>query len=344
MFEDHEPHEEKLREGIGQIFASGYSLRRSRENPMSLNDVRPEIKTEILSLLGQVRDFGGAQRLCQYINDPDASFSQISQIIMMDPVLTGKILRAANSAYFGNRKIDSILQAMNLLGLNTIKGIVFMKTLSNIVRKKACLTDVIIELLWQHSVLTSTCAPYVADAVKGVDRDALFTLALLHDIGKFINADRFHTLKDVGECTMPYMGEFTVEYENQLFGINHCLLGNMAFQNWGLSRIMIETVTMHHEVECKESDEIGLPYNQLNYLVAFFLANQTAKLFVPEQKRRLFQIQVLPQTYHLLVKRDLLERRILTKSLFQEIEKAKVLAEMVQIPVNAALKIKKGQG
>jgi HD-like signal output (HDOD) protein len=317
----------KVSEGLERIFASGLDAVPIRGDASSIDDVRPEVKLAVMSLLGKVRDFGGAQRLCQYLNDPDASYNRISDIIMKDPVLSGKILRTANSAYFGSRNINSIPQALTLLGQNAIKGIVFMRSLSNLVRKKGSLTDMIVEMLWQHSVLTSICSSCIAGAFRDVDRDALFTLGLLHDIGKFINADRFPTLEDVGDCTMPYAGEFTLQDESRLFGINHSLIGKLAFESWGLSSLMVETVRMHHDPDWQEKDETGLTEEHSAYLAALYLSNQISKLFIAENMQSIFKIQPLPASYHGLVDRRLLEKKVLSKSLFQEVEKAKILAE-----------------
>jgi hypothetical protein len=90
---------------------------------------------------------------------------------------------------------------------------------------------------------------------------------------------------------------------------------------------MVETVRMHHDPDWQEKDETGLTEEHSAYLAALYLSNQISKLFITENMQSIFKIQPLPASYHGLVDRRLLEKKVLSKSLFQEVEKAKILAE-----------------
>jgi putative nucleotidyltransferase with HDIG domain len=316
---------ERVAEGISSIFTSQPAQPFARERTLSLGDVSPGVVKRVRAITGSMKDFGASYRVSQYLSDPNISLSQIAAAIKADPVLTGKILHTANSAYFGGQNIDSITQALHLLGLNNIKNIVYHKAFSRVIRKKGSLTDVVVELLWEHSIVTSICASHVAGAFGGLDRDFMFTLGLLHDVGKFVNAEIFPTMQFTGDYTLPYAGGFGIDDEDSLFGINHCLIGRMAFENWGLSGTMVYAVEMHHHPSYIPLEELGADADQLKHLVALFLANQIAKLFVDEEKRGVFTIEPLPSSYTPLVDRSELERRFASKALFSEIKKARVL-------------------
>jgi len=290
-----------------------------------LEDVSPGVTNRVRAITNNMKDFGTSYRICQYVGDPNISLSQIAAAIKADPVLTGKILHTANSAYFGGQNVDSIAQALHLLGLNSIKNIVYHKAFSRVIRKKGSLTDVIVELLWEHSIVTSICAAHVAGAFESLDRDFMFTLGLLHDVGKFVNAEIFPTMEFTGDYTLPYAGGFGIDDENSLFGINHCLIGRLAFEKWGLSETMIYAVEMHHHPSSVPPEELGAETECLKHLVALFMANQIAKLFVDEDRRSIFTIEALPYSYATLVDRHKLERLFSSKTLFSEIKKARVL-------------------
>ncbi len=316
---------ERVTEGLSSIFSSGSAVTFAQERPLTLENVSPGVTKRVRAITNSMKDFGASYRVCQYLGDPNISLSQIAAAIKADPVLTGKILHTANSAYFGGQKVDSITQALHLLGLNNIKNIVYHKAFSRVIRKKGSLTDVVVELLWEHSIVTSICASHVAGAFEGLDRDFMFTLGLLHDVGKFVNAEIFPTMEFTGDYTLPYAGGFGIYDENSLFGINHCLIGRLAFEKWGLSDTMIYAVEMHHHLSSVPLEELGADVERLKHLVALFMANQIAKLFVDEDKRSVFTIEALPYSYAPLVDRHNLERLFSSKMLFSEIKKARVL-------------------
>jgi len=316
---------ERVAEGFSSIFSSGSAAGFAQERPLALEDVSSGVTKRVRAVTNSMKDFGASYRVCQYLGDLNISLPQIAAAIKADPVLTGKILHTANSAYFGGQKIDSITQALHLLGLNNIKNIVYHKAFSKVVRKKGSLTDVIVELLWEHSIVTSICASHVAGAFDGLDRDFMFTLGLLHDVGKFVNAEIFPTMEFTGDYTLPYAGGFGIYDENSLFGINHCLIGRLAFEKWGLSEAMIYAVEMHHHPASVPLEELGADAEHLKHLVALFMANQIAKLFVDEDRRSVFTVEALPYSYAPLVDRLRLEGLFSSKTLFSEIKKARVL-------------------
>lgn len=316
---------ERVAGGISSIFSSPAPGTMIRERMLTLEDVSPGVIKRVRAITGTMKDFGASYRVSRHLSDPNVSLSQIAAAIKADPVLTGKILQTANSAYFGGQNVDSITQALHLLGLNNIKNIVYHKAFSRVVRKKGSLTDVVVELLWEHSIVTSICASHVAAAFDGLDTDFMFTLGLLHDVGKFVNAEIFPTMEFTGDYTLPYAGGFGLDDEDSLFGINHCLIGRMAFEQWGLSDLMVYAVEMHHHPSCVLPEELGADEERLRHVVALFVADQIAKLFVDEERRGVFTVEPLPSAYARLVDRHELERRFASKTLFSEIRKARVL-------------------
>ena len=69
----------------------------------------------------------------------------------------------------------------------------------------------------------------------------------------------------------------------------------------------------------------GADAERLKHLVALFVANQVAKLFVDGDRRDVFAVEVLPTSYSPLVDRNKVERLFSSRTLFPEIKKARVL-------------------
>jgi putative nucleotidyltransferase with HDIG domain len=315
-----------LKQGLDDIFSSP-NVHRAPVGPLEEDAVSPEVISVVTSCINNVKDFGTSYKISRTLDDPDVSMSQIAETIMIDPMLSGKILKAANSAYFSGQKVDSVSHALNILGANHVKNIIYYQGLSKIVSNKGSLTDMIVDLLWEHSVMTSICASNFMGLVEGLDRDVLFTLGLLHDIGKFINTDLFPIRRTGKDYSMPYAGRFTLQDEAIVFGINHTLIGKMAFETWGLSDLTVRMVEMHHSPATAGRGDMGLDKTTQANVVALFLANQIAKLFVDEERKDVFTVEPLDPSYHDIIDPAKLESRVLRDSFISEVKKAKALME-----------------
>ena len=63
-------------------------------------------------------------RLIQVVNSPDSSAEDAAKLIEQDPALTSKMIRLANSAFYGiPRSISSVASAVVILGFNTIRSL-----------------------------------------------------------------------------------------------------------------------------------------------------------------------------------------------------------------------------
>ncbi|TFG62986.1 MAG: HDOD domain-containing protein, partial [Spirochaetales bacterium] len=120
----------------------------------------------------------------------DISFQELENIIKIDPALSAKILKVANSALYARQKeIKTLQMAITLLGFKTIKSLVMLTTASNMFLKYR--NTLFYKHFWKHSVMTAFIAKELAfKHVKKLNPDELFIAGLLHDIGE---AAIFHT-------------------------------------------------------------------------------------------------------------------------------------------------------
>ena len=73
-----------------------------------------------------------AAEILNAVNQDDAALSQLGKIISVDPALSAKMLRVANSGLFScSREITDLNRAMSVLGMNTIKSIALSFILSS---------------------------------------------------------------------------------------------------------------------------------------------------------------------------------------------------------------------
>ena len=121
------------------------------------------------------------QQLIQSFSDEDISFDVIAQQLAADPVLSAKLLRLANSAYFNlSRTIGSVDDALRMLGFVMVRNLVLGSGMASTFRntKGVDLTE-----FWKYNLYTACAARWIA-AEADVNSDLVFTVALMHGIGQ----------------------------------------------------------------------------------------------------------------------------------------------------------------
>jgi HD-like signal output (HDOD) protein len=319
-----EEQKKRLRDGVSLIFSIKPSLHLPRSEVFQMDDLDPEVRRLAQEQIRNLKDFRRTYELCRALDDPDSSMSNLAKIIVTDPILSGKILKIANSAYFGlQQKVNSIGQALMIIGLTNIKNLLYQEGLLKTLNLKSDAQDPFVESIWEHSFLTSISASHIQNLFPGMDKGTVFTLGLLHDVGKFI-LRRMPLRPGEGNFREISFSELSIREEEALFGINHALLGRLAFEEWAFSDLMIKTVEWHHTPGFMEMERLALGGDDLKYLLVLFLSDQVAKLLADKGSSD-SSIASLDLSYRsLFTKRKLLDL-ILDSSLFSEIKKAKAM-------------------
>ncbi|ADZ90318.1 HDOD domain-containing protein [Marinomonas mediterranea] len=115
------------------------------------------------------------------LNSPSTEYKAIATKVKKDQTLSLKILRIVNSAYFGlSRKVSSIEEATILLGMDRLKTLVIASGFANSVDSVEGLD---LKQFWSETFQVAEAAKWVAEHSNDIDKDAAFTLGVLHDIG-----------------------------------------------------------------------------------------------------------------------------------------------------------------
>ena len=294
-----------------------------------LKDLDPNIKKAVLRQIDHLKNFRATYQLSKAIDDPNVKMSELSKIIVTDPILTGKVLKIANSTYFGMRqKVYSIGHALMIIGLLNIKAVLYQDGLLRLLRAKNSTESFLIDSMWEHATLTSVCASHIQSLFEGLDKGALFTLGLLHDIGKFVMNDLAPANEDAADPSNVSVTEFTIRDEEKVYGVNHAVVGRLLFDQWGFPEQMGRIIECHHDPSIIGFDSATPDSRDLKYLLALFLSDQVAKLFSSED-RSASPIAQLSSYFHPLVQKKRFLGLVLDRSLYSEIKKAKVLMKNV---------------
>lgn len=125
-----------------------------------------------------------AFKIRRAINDQTANNAKIARVVQIDPAITARLIRIANSPlYRGRRKIESCPEALTRVGLKAAQDIITsfaMKAVfqakTPVIRKK--MTD-----LWEHSSYVAAISAVLAHKTPGFDPDKAMLAGLIHDIG-----------------------------------------------------------------------------------------------------------------------------------------------------------------
>jgi len=319
-----------LAKGVELLFAAEDLPAANKATLLKLDDVDRDVKQKVLVHLGSLKNFDTLHKLQRLIGDPQAAMAELSRMITGDPMLTAKILRVANSPYYGmEQKLNSISHAIMIIGLANLKGIIYSEGILNVLDEKSFHRNPTMQALWQHANYTAICSSYLGYLFRDLNQGTLFTLGILHDIGKFLMMKLPPLPQNDSATAGTYSPYWTLEEEEDIYGINHALVGRMALQHWGLSELMVETVSLHHVPGYLDRNELGLDSEALQYLLVLFLADQAARLIAGESKGTDpgdAPLARLHPSYHGLVDRKKLRQLLLDRSLLGQLREAEAIA------------------
>jgi len=178
----------------------------------------------------------------------DCDFNVLSSTIETDPSLTANMLQLANSAYFGHmRKISSIHDIIIRLGLESVKLIAITSASIGLLKNPQDAYNLDAAGLWQHSQATAILSSIIGRYAKVKDGSAVYTAALLHDIGKVV----LNRPLQIALSNNTSQGDSLsfIELENKLLETDHAKVGMFLLEKWGLPAAITVPVGFHHHFE-----------------------------------------------------------------------------------------------
>ncbi len=132
-------------------------------------------------------------RLREVMESDNASMSDVAEVLSLDPALAARILRMANSAFYGFRsQIDTIPRAANLLGMQKIHDLALTASVSKAL--EGVTNDLMdIDTFWYRSLHCGFLAQAIAQGSGMRNAESMFVRGLLHDIGHLVLFSRYPT-------------------------------------------------------------------------------------------------------------------------------------------------------
>jgi len=172
----------------------------------------------------------------------DYSVDEIVKIIETEPAVSAALITISNASFYqGSSSNKTLDQAITRIGLKAARHYIFMiegRFLFNTNTKSFMR---IMTKLWEHSLATSICAREISRHLKMGDMDVIFSMGLLHDIGKLPLVNLLIELSEKRD-------DITEEIIYSVFEELHTEIGAIMLTQWHFPEEIIDVVKYHHDL------------------------------------------------------------------------------------------------
>jgi len=223
------------------------------------------------------------------LEDPTVPVVKAAEFISMDQILTAKLLRLSNSAYYGFQgKISTVNESIVRLGVNVVKCALYASMMETSGLK---ISPFFIEL-WKSALFTAMLSKDIGQMMNHPRKDICFTGGLLCDLGQIL-------MNEAAEKNYPDIitavrrkHACIAEIENELFGFNHSDVGAKLAEVWHLPPIYENVIRFHnrlHEVKTRILPE------DFKLLLVISTANALSPLFCDDGHQASIEFEMLKE-------------------------------------------------
>jgi HD-like signal output (HDOD) protein len=180
------------------------------------------------------------QRLIVALRDPDVDARKIGEALAQDPVLSAKVLRLANSSFFGGqRSMASIDAAVALIGTQALNRLIVACGVSAAFKP---IPGIDMGTFWRDALIAATAANKLAPRL-GADPEGAYVCGLLHATGHLILCQAYPEIADAMFTGFAVArGAELAEIELGAFGIDHPTVGALWVETIGFPQSVADTI------------------------------------------------------------------------------------------------------
>lgn len=234
--------------------------------------------------------------ICQ---DEDVSIGQVSKVLMRDPALSGKILKVANSAYYGVRsQVTTLERAVTILGINaTLSLALSFSLVRGLQNGRRSGFDH--HAFWLRCVISAVASRVIGIWANTANHDELFLAGLLQDIGMLVLSESMP--ESYGEIISLTKGNHAllIEMERKELGCDHAKVGAWLLKRWNLPlNLQTATAASHGEkIEEKDPSVFSKCVMLANHIAAIWMQSDTIGATTVAKDRAEETLQISPEQF-----------------------------------------------
>jgi len=187
------------------------------------------------------------------LNAPVVDLQKVSRALNSDYGFSGRVLRLSNAVLVhSNESAQSVTDAAVLLGPCLFHTAVLICAVTEFGEHAS--RDWNAEALWSHGVKIAVTSERIAELSEYPVRGMAYVAGLLHDIGQLpllmVARDQEKTFNELAAIQW----QDNLGLERDIFGLDHCQIGEWMAKSWGFSSSLTDAVVHHHEPSGAEND------------------------------------------------------------------------------------------
>lgn len=208
--------------------------------------------TTLDDILKQVKDLPALPhvilKVVKMAAQPEVSAREIGQVIAQDPSFSVRLLKLANSSYYGlPQSVSTITDAVAMLGQHSVRNMALVAATQDVLYRAISGYDLEAGDLWRHSLACAYAAELLAVHARYPEREEAFVAGLLHDVGKVIIGMHIEGAIPKIQAHMEAHSCSFITAERAVLGFDHAEVGGRIASHWNLPSNLVQAISWHHQ-------------------------------------------------------------------------------------------------
>ncbi|MFT5726628.1 MAG: HD-like signal output (HDOD) protein [Desulforhopalus sp.] len=236
---------------------------------------------KLFSIAQQIEAFppmpNTVSKVMEVTNNPESSANDLVKAILPDQAMCIAVLKIANSVLYGrSKRLDSLENAVTVLGFNEIQNIILAKAAVTAFKRIPKAYRKEIDLFWDHAFTCGLAAKIIGEHINQPSGQ-FFIAGLLHDIGKLamflLLGEQYH----ISKWLSGFSNVTRIEEEKETFTITHDEVGGRLLKHWQFPDTLIAAVYFHHAPRSNPKQQIySLVIQVADFLSFMYVQPETA--------------------------------------------------------------------
>jgi putative nucleotidyltransferase with HDIG domain len=203
----------------------------------------------------------------QLLADPDSSAKELAALLETDQAIATKVLKMANSAFYGmSGKVSSIQHASLVLGYRNLGEIITVAGVQKSLERKLPGYGLESEDLWRHSVSVALGSKIIASRKNPELEMVAHTAGLIHDVGKIILDPFVLEEKENFEDYIVREQETILNAEQEILGFDHGEVAAEVCRKWRIPEVISSAIRYHHSPSSSLEVELAFILHLADYI------------------------------------------------------------------------------